>query len=101
MAELAPALLRAFERLARAVEEGDVEAFRALVVEDAPAQEELFTRNSHKARERGWRLRLLDASVEGEVAELRFELVDSQGRGVDPGEATFTLESDGWRLRSL
>lgn len=95
------ALREAFARFAAAVEQADLEAYRALAVLDAPPQEALFSRNAQKVREAGWKLSLRALELTGEVGEARFDLVDAKGTRVDEGTATFTLEPDGWRLRAL
>jgi hypothetical protein len=90
-----------FAAFKRAVEQGDTDAYRALCVEDAPAETQLFEQNSEKVREHGWKLRLRRIEQEGEVAEVGFEVLTKDGEVVDDAVVTFTEEADGWRIRSL
>ncbi len=94
-------IAEAFAVFARAVQDGDLQAFEALCVEDAPPETELFARNSEKLRAAGWSMRILRIDQEGAVAEVGFELLDSSGQVVDEASVTFTEESQGWRLRAL
>lgn len=90
-----------FARFSAAVEEGDSAAFLALCVDDAPPQIELFEENSQKVKEQGWKLRIRRIDQEGDIAEVGFQVVGPAGDEVDEGMVTFSLEHDGWRLRSL
>lgn len=90
-----------FARFKMAVERGDAQAYEALCVEDAPPETELFERNSEKVRAARQRLRIQRIEQEGEVAEVRFELVDEGGAVVDEGMIVCTEEAQGWRIRAL
>ncbi len=90
-----------FRAFAAAATSGDVDAFKALCVEDAAPQIELFRKNSARVREHGWTLKLRRIEQEGELAELTFEALDREGRVVDEAKLTFSEEHDGWKLRSL
>lgn len=101
MSPLEAALQTAFGRFAEAVERGDLDAFRALCAADAPSQDSVFLRNAEKVRAGGFRLKLCELLLEGEVGEARFELVDRAGAALDAGAAAFTLEGGSWKLRAL
>lgn len=90
-----------FRAFAEATASGDVEAFRALAVHDVPPETDLFAKNSERVRQHGWTLRLREIRQEGDVAEVRFELLDKDGASVDEGLVIFTEERDGWRVRAL
>lgn len=90
-----------FRAFADVVSSGDVEAFEALCVDDVPPETELFLANSARVREHGWTLRLKEIKQEGDVAEVRFTLVDEGGAAVDEGLVIFTEEPGGWRVRAL
>lgn len=90
-----------FRAFADATARGDVEAFKALCVHDVPPETELFVANSERVRQHGWSLRLREIKQEGDVAEVRFEVVDASGASVDEGLVILTEEHDGWRVRAL
>lgn len=90
-----------FARFAKAVEEGDSAAYETLCVDDMPPETELFERNSEKVRAAKQKLRVQRIDQEGEVAEVRFELVDASGGVVDEGMIVCTEEPRGWRIRAL
>lgn len=90
-----------FKAFAQAAATGDVDAFRELCVEDAPPETQLFLANSEKVREHGWGMKLRRIEQEGEVAEVTFEITDTDGSVVDEAVVTFSEEADGWRIRSL
>lgn len=90
-----------FRAFADATARGDVEAFKALCVDDVPPETELFLANSDRLREHGWTLRLKEIKQEGDVAEVRFEAVDQDGGAVDEALVILTEEHDGWRVRAL
>jgi hypothetical protein len=95
------AVLRVFEAFVQAVQTGDAEAFRALAVEDAPPEVDLFLRNSERVRREGLVLRPRGVDREADVAEVRFDVLDGGGEPVDEAAVTFSLEPGGWRLRGL
>lgn len=90
-----------FRAFADATAEGDVDAFKALCVQDVPPETELFLANSERVRQHGWTLRLKEIKQEGDVAEVRFEVVGADGAPVDEGLVILTEEHDGWRVRAL
>lgn len=94
-------LAAAFARLAHALENQDVAAYRALAATDVAPQDGLFQDNAQRLRHPKCTLRLRQAVMEGDVAEVTFDVVDAASNRVDTGRVTFTLEPDGWRLRQL
>ncbi|MFZ5471164.1 MAG: hypothetical protein ACOZIN_17215 [Myxococcota bacterium] len=86
-----------FARFAEAVRRGDVEAFRALCAPDVPPQEALFLRNARKKLSLVFR----SARIDAEVATVSFEVLGPGGEHLDVGEAVFTQEAGGWKLRGL
>ena len=90
-----------FSRFSEAVAQGDVAAFEALCVEDAPPETELFLHNCEKLRALNARLRLRRIVQEGEVAEVHFDVVDAASRVIDEGKLVCSDEGNGWRIRGL
>lgn len=90
-----------FGDFARASKSGDVEAFKALCVDDLPPETELFLANSERVQKHGWSLKLKEIKQEGDVAEVSFEAIDQDGGAVDEALVIFTEEHNGWKLRSL
>lgn len=90
-----------FRAFADAAASGDLEAFQALCVQDMPPETDLFRANSERLRAHGWTLRLREIQQEGDVAEVRFDVVGEGGVRVDEGLVIFTEEHDGWRVRAL
>jgi hypothetical protein len=94
-------IAQVFSRFARAVLDADVAAFRSLVVQDVPAQEELFVRNCRHVGGAGGRLELRRIQQVGETAEVAFDVTKADGTAGGEGCVTFSLEAAGWRLRAL
>jgi hypothetical protein len=90
-----------FGRFKEAVQQGDTSSYESICVDDAPPETELFKKNSEKVRGGGWKLRIKRIDQEGEVAEVTFDVVGSDGEVIDEAQVTFTEEAVGWRIRSL
>lgn len=90
-----------FRAFADAAASGDVEAFKALCVQDVPPEVDLFRANSERLQAAGATLRIKEIRQEGDVAEVRFDVVDGGGQAIDEGLVILTEEHDGWRVRAL
>lgn len=98
---MADPIAEAFQKFVAALRKQDVEAFRALCVDDALPQETLFVTNAKRLSQGNMSLRLTRVAQQEDAAEAHFDVVDAAGKRVDSGAVTFTREAEGWRIRAL